>query len=135
MSLHRPDELGGGCRRFHIRSQRAASLAERKSSVYKIEGGKIDDLVPPTTCPWRTLSPLTATLTGHVGTVTGVAFSPDGHTLATASADTPARLWDLSKVLELSGHLISWSCAATGGGLTREQWTTFAPGIPYRPTC
>ncbi|HKR49115.1 MAG TPA: hypothetical protein VJT72_05945, partial [Pseudonocardiaceae bacterium] len=77
----------------------------------------------------------TATLTGHTHDVNGVAFSPDGHTLATTSNDTTAGLWDLRGILQLSGHLTSWSCAAAGGGLAQEQWNTFAPGIPYLPTC
>ncbi|MGH3778665.1 MAG: WD40 repeat domain-containing protein, partial [Pseudonocardiaceae bacterium] len=76
-----------------------------------------------------------ANLTGHTNTAAAMAFSPDGHTLATTNNDNTAGLWDLRGILELSGHLTSWSCAAAGGGLAQEQWDTFAPGIPYRPTC
>ncbi|MGC5011813.1 WD40 repeat domain-containing serine/threonine protein kinase [Streptosporangium sp. DT93] len=36
-----------------------------------------------------------AVLTGHTDSVESVTFSPDGHTLATASADGTARLWDV----------------------------------------
>jgi WD40 repeat protein len=68
------------------------------------------------------------------GDVSGVTFSPDGHTLATTSNNT-AGLWDLRGILQLSGRLTSGSCAAAGGGLAQKQWNTFAPGIPYRPTC
>ncbi|NKY33921.1 WD40 repeat domain-containing protein [Nocardia speluncae] len=40
-------------------------------------------------------NPRTAKLTGHTSTVNAVAFSPDGHTLATGSgSDNTVRLWD-----------------------------------------
>jgi WD40 repeat protein len=50
---------------------------------------------PPPVHPAGIRATTTATLTGHTGTVSVVAFSPDGRTLVTGSFDDRLRLWDL----------------------------------------
>ncbi|MGH3821811.1 MAG: TIR domain-containing protein [Pseudonocardiaceae bacterium] len=40
-------------------------------------------------------NPYATRLTGHTSGVTGMALSPDGHTLATASRDNTVRLWEV----------------------------------------
>jgi WD40 repeat protein len=67
------------------------------------------------------------------GGVNGVAFSPDGSTLAAAGADGEVVLWDVfwRRFSDLKAKV----CALVHGNLTKAEWDTLAPGLPYSTTC
>jgi len=73
--------------------------------------------------------------------VTAAAFSRDGRTLATTSG-TPSggpgggrlSVWNIEWTVGVSA-LRAWACAAAGRGLSKEEWESAAPGIPYQQTC
>ncbi|MGH3755010.1 MAG: WD40 repeat domain-containing protein [Pseudonocardiaceae bacterium] len=68
-------------------------------------------------------------LTGHSNGVNSVAFSADGHTLATGSADSTARLWE-TNVDSVAARI----CDITPT-ITHSEWDQYLPGLPYRPPC
>lgn len=91
---------------------------------------------------WDITNPFEPTRTAAVvdnQNMTAVAFSPDGQALVTTTSDAAGggtvQLWDVAWITALSGQIRNWSCRASGGGLTVDEWSRSVPGIPFRDTC
>jgi WD40 repeat protein len=70
-----------------------------------------------------------ATLNGHGARIRGLAFTPDG-ALVSGGEDGRVIRWPLD-LHDVKDRL----CAAAGRGLTRQEWATYLPSVPYQPTC
>ncbi|MGB8997029.1 MAG: WD40 repeat domain-containing protein, partial [Pseudonocardiaceae bacterium] len=76
-------------------------------------------------------TPLGQPLTGHTDFIYSVAFSPDGHTLASGSRDQTVRLWGMNE-----DQAIQRICATTTNTLTSAKWEQYvSEDLAYRPPC
>ncbi|MEV6979021.1 hypothetical protein [Kitasatospora sp. NPDC093806] len=74
--------------------------------------------------------PLGPALPAPGGATLSLAFSPDGRTLRMATEHVPAHEFTVAPDQEATAI-----CERTGGGLSRADWDTYLPEVPYRRIC
>ncbi|MGW2635736.1 nSTAND1 domain-containing NTPase [Streptomyces sp. NPDC001348] len=62
--------------------------------------------------------------------VLDLSFTPDGRTLQVAGEHIPLRTYPVDP-----DRIAATVCRRAGGGLTRDQWHTYLPELPYRNVC
>jgi WD40 repeat protein len=82
-----------------------------------------------------TATELGGPLTVDTQSVESVAFTPDGLFLVSGSTDGTVRLWQANSRLSSPAQLRQEVCSFVGAGLSRREWSTYAPDIPYQQTC
>jgi WD40 repeat protein len=61
-------------------------------------------------------------------------FTPYGRTLLTGGSSNSAQLWDVTALNAIQASPMSAACSLTEHGADLNQWSAYAPGIPYENT-
>jgi len=59
-----------------------------------------------------------------------VAFGPDGHTVATASDEHTAQLWEIDP-----DRAAARACGIAHPTISRQAWDNYLPGVSHEPPC
>jgi hypothetical protein len=62
--------------------------------------------------------------------VLALSFGSDDGTLYASGTNVPVQKYDITPA-----HLAAQVCKRTGSGLSKRDWKTYLPNVPYRHTC
>ncbi len=84
---------------------------------------------------WDLRSKLGMAYGGHAGSIQGIAFSPDGHSLASASLDQTVQVRGPLPSSVTPSAVFARLCGVVRRNLSSTEWNEFLPGQPYEKTC
>ena len=84
---------------------------------------------------WDRVSGLADVFPGHAGPIQGIAFSPDGRDLASASLDQTVQVIGPVPLSVSYASVLARLCGIVQRNLLPTEYAQFLPGQPYHHTC